>query len=274
MKNSLKKLWWLLILPLSAQLVFAQPSGYVIVDFDSITAPIWDLSGPYTLDAPANGSGGQELPVVYSVYIEHKVNGALRGSGTTNVRIGNEYAAANYTISGKVNGANGLTRADFVVTLKGRGFLSGKDRSFTVTTSYKTFVSDWGTLSGSAIGSVKVSGAGSASIKMLDYEVDLPQGVSGDWRMVLNFIPFKRFSGTGAIYVDRYFDVYAPVIDQEEYRILPGKTSGTYSNSKDLTVGKFAGTGSGSGAAVNYQIEGYNFFIKGTANMLGQRHNL
>lgn len=274
MMNSLKKLWWLLVIPLSAQLLVAQPSGYVIVDFDSISAPLWDLSGPYEFSAPATGAGGQEIPVVYTVYLEHQVNGALRGSGTTTVRIGNEVVAANYTISGKVNGANGITKADFTIALKGRGTLAGRDRNFTVSTSFRMLVSDWGTLNGSASGSVKVSGAGASSIKVLDYDVDLPNGVAGDWRLVLNYIPFKRFAGTGAVYVSTAFPLGAPTLDSEEFRIFPGKISGTYSQSKDLTVGQFDGTGSGKGAAVRFEIEGFNSWIKGTANILGQRLQL
>lgn len=274
MKNTLKKLSWLFLLPLTAQLLSAQPSGYVILDFDGISTPVWDLSGPMKLDAPAIVSGGQELPVIYTVMIDHQVNGALRGSGSTIVQIGTDMVAASYTLSGSVNGSSTATRVTFSVTLKGRGIFAGAERNFTVSTTYKMMVSDWGGLEGSANGSLKISGSGSGKIRMPEYYLDMPGGATGDWRLVLNYVPFKRFSGVGAVYVTTYFPDNSPTIDSEEYRVFPGKVSGSYSESKDLTSGKFTGTGSGRGVAVDFKVEGYNTWLSGTAKLLGQRLRL
>lgn len=271
MTNLLKKISWLLLLPLLTLGAIAQPSGNVIFDFDGGFAPIWDLSGPYEIETPAIGAGGQEITVLYTVYMEHTVSGALRGSGVTTMQIGNELVVANYTVSGTVNGSQNVTKANFTVSIRGRVPLAGKERSLNVTTSFKMRVSDWGGLEGSAYGSLKISGVGTAAIRQPDYAFEMPGGVTGSWRLALNYIPFKRFAGTGNVYLSTYFPIGGSPIDAEEFRIFPGNVAGTYSESKDITDGKFTGTGPGRGVEVEFRFGGYNDLLSGSAKMMGQR---
>lgn len=267
MMKSLKKLALLLFLPLlTIQVAIAQPTGSLVFDF-GVFEPVWDLSGPYDVDVPMKGAGGQEIPVVFSIYIDHQIRGALRGSGTTLMYIGDEVVAANYTISGSVGGGGEKTRANFSVSLSGRGLISGVDQKFNAKISFNTAVGDWG-MQGKASGSVKMSKSGGGSIKVPDYTLPLPGGADGMWRLTLDYVPLKSFGGSGAVYVASY----APQVegDTSGYRVFPGTIKGSYSTSKDLTKGKLTGTGSARGVSVDFSFYGLGDWYKGSAKILGQ----
>ena len=120
MRIAARNIVFFAVLLLSATAVFAQPSGQVGFGYGATNVPVWDLTGPYVLDQPMTGAGDAQLPLSYSIYINHDPNGHLHGSGTTLVTSGGTTVAATYSVSGSVSGGVNGARASLSVKLKGK----------------------------------------------------------------------------------------------------------------------------------------------------------
>src|SRR5262245_19911981 len=197
--------------------------------FDNTTAPVYDLSGPYTFTLPVDGAGNLVLGLSFGAGISQDQNGKLTGSGVTLLYIGTESVAASYDLKGKISRSGGVTRVNFSVKLNGDDIIAGKSTKFSASISYQTQVDpETLTLVGRARGNLNIQGSGSSRIRDDDVSVALPPGVDGSWTLQLNFLPLKQFAGIATIVVSNYTSPDNPAGEPTE-RVLTASLTGSYS---------------------------------------------
>jgi hypothetical protein len=94
------------LLAFCAKTCLAQaPVGHFEFAFDNILSPIINMTGTFQAQQSIIGVGGTETPILLGLGITNSMNGALRGSGTTLLQVGdNDFLAANFTANGRVSG--------------------------------------------------------------------------------------------------------------------------------------------------------------------------
>src|SRR5215475_941927 len=154
-------LWFIALFAFSYNFCFAQPSGEFSLDFDNST-PLIDMNGNFHVDDQIIGAGGQPIPLSFDVGITHRSSGALVGSGTAIVFIGNDPVAAFYHANGRVSGGgNNPVRVFLSVSLRGQGTVGGLATNFKISPSYNlTFNQESGALEGPSRGSANLSRVG------------------------------------------------------------------------------------------------------------------
>lgn len=268
--NTLKNQPWLAALFLSSSLCLAQPSGQAIFVFDASNVPVWDLSGPYALTTPISGAGDTPVTLSYTVVINHEMSGRLRGSGQTLVQIGDEVVAAQYKVQGNVTGRSGETRASFTVTLRGRDVIAGTPQSINVTASYRVDVVtvEEPAITGRVRGNANLSASGGGPIREDDFYMALPEGANGSWVAILDFLPFRKLTGTATLFLSGYTAPDNPMGEPGE-RQVQGVLSGSYAEKKDLSRVSVRTT-SEKGGNLNLTFAGENELTTLSGKLLGQ----
>lgn len=186
------------------------PSGPVSFSFTSSTAPVYDLTGSYQFDQQALAAGGTPMNLSLGFSVQQDAAGRLRGSGVTNVQIGTNFFAAQYTVNGGVTGGGGkATRAKFSIRWLVQDTAVGANGPGTISVQYNLEVSQ-GFLNGTARGRAKLGTLGSDSINTSLSAVPLPAGVDGSWIVSLNLQPP---GGTGSILLPNGRSVQASLAD-------------------------------------------------------------
>lgn len=270
MMNTLKNRPWLAALFLSTSLCLAQPTGQAIFVFDDSNVPVWDLSGPYTLNTPIAGAGDSLVTLSYTVVINHEMSGRLLGSGETLVRIGDEVVAARYRVQGNVTGRNGDTRANFTVSLRGRDLIAGALQTINITTSYRVDVvsGEEPGLAGRVRGNASLSQSGGGPIRADNFFQPLPPGPNGSWVAILDFLPFQKLTGTATLVISAYTAPDNPMGEPGE-RQVQGVLNGSYSEKRNLSRVTVRST-SEKGANLNVTFTDENQLNSLSGKVLGQ----
>jgi phage baseplate assembly protein gpV len=217
----------------------AAPSGAASFLFTNATALVYDLTGRYQFGHEVVVAGGRKVMVSLGLSVQQDAAGVLRGSGVTNIQVGNELVAASYSISGRVTGGGGnATRATLSVRWLSSGVAVGTNGSFTISVQYNLGVSPGG-LSGTATGQARFAKLGNGTIKSTLSAVPLPAGVNGHWSVNMNLQPP---GGTGSVILPNG-------------RSLPASLAGSFSARSGLELIKLSGVGSDPGSALTI-----NFF--------------
>jgi hypothetical protein len=240
--SKMTRLLFVAISVLSLPLCWAQaPSGTVTLPIDSTTTPVWDLSGDLAVNQPMKGAGGTIIPMSFGVSLLHDANGRLRGSGLTQLAIGEDVIASDYTVTGSVSGGGDTTRVSLTVKLTGQDVIASVDTPFKITITYHLTV-DPATLSltGTSSGNAKfnkLKGGGSINS---DVSIPLPAGSDGSWTVQMEILPLTSLAGSGSF-------VFAT-------RSLPTGLSGSFSKSSNVTKVKLTGINEGKGSTLNLNL--------------------
>jgi hypothetical protein len=220
----------------------APPSGLVSFSFDNTQAPVWDLTGGLQLEQQMIGAGDAEVPVIFSVNLEHDPKGKLSGSGFTILQIGTSFVAAEYEVNGKTSGGgNSVSRASFTVKLSGDDFVSGVQTKFNVSIRYNLeFNAEELTLVGSARGNASFEELSSGKIKD-NVVIALAPNMDGSWTVNMDIVPLNKLSGSANIVLSNG-------------RVLPTQLSGSYSSSSGVSKVKLTGINEGKGTSVNLKF--------------------
>jgi hypothetical protein len=216
------------------------PSGLINFAFTSPSAAAFDFSGGYTFTQLITGVGGQTIPLTLGVSFTQDPNGFLHGSDTTTMSVGNDFVAANYTVTGKVSGGGRTpTRVTLVVRLTGQDIIAGKNTGFAITINYSVTVQG-GELSGTARGTASFSKLGTGRITG-EVSSLLPTGVDGSWGLQMNILPLGRLGGTATIVLSNG-------------RTLSANLAGSYSPHTDVSNVHVTGIGSGRGISLRLKF--------------------
>jgi hypothetical protein len=164
------------------------PSGPVGFSFANPNVPVYDLTGNYEFDHVATVAGGATVNLSLGCALVQDAAGRLRGSGVTNILVGNDLVSAQYSVSGTVTGGGGRpTRA----SLSARWVVPGTGAAGTassISVQYNLEV-NLGFLDGTARGQAKIAGLKSGTIKGTVAGMPLPAGVDGSWNLAMNLQP-------------------------------------------------------------------------------------
>jgi hypothetical protein len=274
------RLWFLSALLAGLSTALAQaPSGNVSFAFDRSTFPLWDFSGAYQFNQEVAGLSGPQ-PLAFSLSITHELDGALHGSGTTMVTVGQNVLAATYVLEGAVRLSGNATRVAFTVTLSGDGLdiIAGKPRLYGLSLAYNLVVNPdllaWVPPEHGAPVSGRLSIAGLGSAKVIPGEafaVTLPPGVDGSWAVILAITALGQLGGTAAIVIDSSAEP-----DRAAY--LPGtltlnaSLAGAYRPSLGTRV-QVTGLPGSSPAALQLTLNDQVQLVRMTGRVLGQTVN-
>jgi hypothetical protein len=214
------------------------PSGPVSFSFTSSTAPVYDLTGSYQFEQQTLATGGTPLDLSLGFSIQQDAAGRLRGSGVTNVQIGDDVVAARYTVNGSVNGGGGkATRAKLSILWLVQDPAVAANGPLTISVQYNLEVSK-GLLNGTARGRAKFGKASSRSINTSVSAVPLPAGADGSWRVTMNI---QTSGGSGSIVLPNG-------------RSLQTSLASSFSARSGLGLMKLAGVGGdrGNALSINY----------------------
>ncbi len=162
--------------------------------FTNLTAPVYDLTGSYQFDQQALAAGGTPVNLSLGFAVQQDATGRLRGSGATNVLVGNVSLPPRIASTGRSSAAEAKRHA-LRSRFTGRRRAAGSNAPFTISVQYNLEVSQ-GFLNGTAVGRAKFGKSGSGRINTSLYGVPLPAGLDGSWTVTMNFQPS---GGTGSI---------------------------------------------------------------------------
>ena len=212
------------------------PSGPVSFLFTRYTAPVYDLTGSYQFDLQAAGAGGAPVTLSLGFAVQQDATGRLRGSGTTNVQVGDAVSSAAYSVNGKISGGGGkATRVTLSVRWAGQA--SGSNAPFTITVQYNLEIGQGG-LSGTARGRAKFGKAGSEKISASLAGVPLLSGADGSWTLTMNL---ASAGGTGTIVLPNG-------------RSLQASLASSFSAHTGISRIKLAGTGGDRGNSLTLSM--------------------
>ena len=164
------------------------PSGPVGISFTGTSVPVYDLSGSYLFNHQAMLAGGMTVNLSLGCSLSQDAGGRLRGSGVTDIQMGNALVAAQYSASGTVTGGGGkAARAALSVRWLVPSTTAGGKAS-TISVQYNLAV-NLGFLDGTARGQARLAGSGSGTIKESVAGVPLPAGADGSWNVTMNLQP-------------------------------------------------------------------------------------
>jgi len=265
---------FLAALALSYQCSFAQvPSGAVTFAFTAAEAPVYDLSGPYQLQATILGAGDIPLLITFGISMTQDVRGRLSGSDSTTMQIGdNDFVAGTYTVSGKVQRSGDETRVQLQVRLEGDDVIAGTQSHFSVKLNYTLMVEDL-SLVGKVRGSVNLGKLGSAGVSE-EASLPLPDGVDGAWVVNMQLLPLMNITGTGTIVIDANTPIDLPPGFPHD-RQLTADVRGRFSRNSATTTLNVAGTGTSTGNKLELKVvetqEGIFEVTQARGVLLGQR---
>ncbi len=213
------------------------PSGPVSFSFTNSTASVYDLTGSYQFDQQALAAGVTPLNLSLGFSVQQDATGLLRGSGVTNVLIGTNLVAAQYTVTGGISGGGTATRTRLSILWLVQDPAVAANGPLTISVQYNLQVSQ-GLLNGMASGLAKFGKAGSRSINCSISAVPLPAGADGSWSVTLNVQPP---GGSGSIVLPNG-------------RSLQTSLASSFSARSGLGLVKLAGVGAdrGSALSINY----------------------
>jgi hypothetical protein len=266
-------LLFLPIVALSLQMCSAQaPSGEVSIPF-GIDTPVFDLTGSYQLDQSIVGEGGTATDLNFGVYLNLSPGGALTGSGSTLVSVGDGSLApfaATYSVTGRVGGGGAkAVRATFTVQLIGEDTVFGiPNTSIHISVAYNLTVDPTTlTLNGTARGGITLGSKG-GRIKSAVGPLALPEGVDGTWTLQMHIVPLSTLGGSGEIVVGSVVNANAETVGRD----LQTGLTGTYSAASNLAHVTLAGLrsaySSGSVVSLSFTPDGTVDSMHGT--ILGQ----
>ena len=218
------------------------PSGLVSIPFGNDVAPVWDLGGTLTLEQTMQGAGDQDVPLNFSVDVTQDASGKLSGSGITILNIGNDFVAADYTLTGKISGGgNSVNRASFTVKLSGQDVITGLNTRFSINLKYK-LEGDVGQQAfvGTVKGNANFSGMSSAKIDT-DVTVLLAPTMDGSWVLDMNILALNKLAGSANIVLPNG-------------RVLPTELSGSFSPNSGVSKINLKGINEGKGTSLNLKL--------------------
>ena len=211
------------------------PSGPVSFSFTSPAVPVYDLTGSYQFDHQVLAAGGTPMNLSLGFSVQQDAAGLLRSSGVTNVQIGTNLVAAQYTVTGGVSGGGGkATRAKLSILWLVQDPAVAANGPLNISVQYNLEVSQ-GLLNGTARGQAKFGKAGSKSINSSVSAVPLPAGADGSWRVTMNV---QTPGGSGSIVLPNG-------------RSLQTSLAGSFSARSGLGLMKLAGVGADRGSALS-----------------------
>ncbi len=154
-------------------------------------------------------AGGRSVNLSLGLSVQQDAAGRLRGSGVTNIQVGNELVAASYRANGRITGGGRkATRAMLSVRWQSQGTGAGTNGPFTISAQYNLEVSR-GSLDGATRGRAKFTNLGSGSLKSPVSGVPLPAGVDGSWSVKMNL---QSPGGSGSIILPNGRSVEASLV--------------------------------------------------------------
>ena len=171
-------------------------------------APLWDLSGLYSLTLNVKEPNGDVIPVTVTFNMRQDAAGNLHGFANDFQELDidqNSFFTVTYTISGNVRGSSQGPIAHFVVHFVGHGSSSGQpDGPFSATLLVDAGV-DSETLALDPIKPIRfIARLPRASVHGFvpltsETTIPLPPGEDGSWSLNLQFDTFNRAIGTATI---------------------------------------------------------------------------
>ena len=214
------------------------PSGPVGFSFTNLSLPVYDLTGSYEFNHGITVAGGATVNLSLGCSVQQDAAGRLSGAGVTNIQVGDDLLAAQYTVNGTVTGGGGKgTRASLSVRWVVPD-TSGGGKPSTISVQYSLQVK-LGSLEGTACGQARLAGVGNGTIRAPVVGVPLPAGVDGSWKVAMNLQPP---GGSGSILLPNG-------------RTLQANPAVTFSARSGLACIKLSGTGADRGTTLNI-----NFF--------------
>ena len=192
---------WLLVpfLFLALQISHAQaPQGFYDYSFSGVSTPLWDLTGNYSVTLPVFDKNRTETDVSFGFSMSQTPNGVLRGNGgAIAVRIGNDFVAGFYRVTGKVKTGSLIS---LVIRITGDDFFGGRTTSSPyslIVVIREAFVINGEIVGGHpAIVRANINGLGTLS-GTADFSTALPANMDGSWDLSLNI--GATLAGTGTV---------------------------------------------------------------------------
>ena len=240
----------------SSTSVAGQPglTGPLSFSFTNSNLAVYDLSGSYQFNHGLTVAGGATMNLLLGCFLQQDAAGRLRGAAVTNIQVGSDFLAAQYSVNGTVTGGAGkATRALLSVRWVVPGTGAG-GQSSTISVQYNLQV-NLGFLDGNALGQAKLAGVGSGTIKGPVAGVSLPAGVDGTWNVTMNLQPP---GGAGSIILPNGRSMLAnPMV--------------TYSARSGLERIKLSGTGTDRATTLTFNFyPATNFLDSLSGKVLGQ----
>ena len=239
----------------NSQLVSTALSGPMNFSFTSSTAPLYDLTGSYQFEQQVLAPGGAPVDLVLGFSVQQDASGKLRGVGVTNVQVGANTVAAQYTVNGAIVGGGGkATRAKFSIRWQVQDAAAGANELSTISVQYNLEISQ-GLLSGTARGRARFAKAGGGGIDTSISGVSLPAGVDGSWRLAMNI---QMPGGSGSVILPNG-------------RSLQANLSGSFAARSGVGHLKLLGAGGGQGQTLNIDVVAATSALEGLrGKVLGQ----
>jgi hypothetical protein len=232
-------------LALAVHPVFAQAptGGFVYPGLGAGTQAIWDVSGTYQ----AGGEIGDYDPVelTFPMTIVQDGKGKITGAGSTDqVNLGGTLMSGSYTAKGSVKASGNNLIVTLKVSLTGTGLIEGQTRSYKISINYDLQVDRTAKhLVGSGTGSASASGLGKGPVTA-QVDAEIPGGMNGTWAMTLmQEATGTKLGGTAHILLSNG-------------RTLPFTSKGKYTAATQISALKLAGTGTASGAKLDFVATG------------------
>jgi hypothetical protein len=218
-------------------------------------APIWDVTGNYTLSPTV----GEEEPVsiVFDVYVFQESKGPIYGDGSTIIYLDGVQTEGSYQVKGKLKTENAYGNLKANVKASGVGYLEGDTRSYSLSAKYDLTLDPMNlAIYGQGKGKAKAKGLGSAKLDDDFYEF-LPFGMDGDWSLTVDVSPDgKKWTGWALLELTN---------GREIQYDAKGETS-----KKGITKIKLKGLGEAKNSKLKLTMEGESLLMV-EGKVLGQK---
>lgn len=224
------------------------PTGTFTYDLGVSNTPLWDLSGPLTLQQQIIGVAGQGIVLAVPVTLDQNNKGRVAGAGFTTITVDTNAVTARYTAEGKLFTAGNRTKLKLNVRATGRDVIAGVTNTFKIVLVYQLEV-DAATniLTGAVHGTAKFSTLRGGKIDQ-DVVVPLPEDNDGRWTLTLNLTSATPPGGNAAITLPNG-------------RFLQYAVRGSYKSSTDTTVLSLSGFGTSVGSKFSVRLLSTNAII-------------
>lgn len=196
---------WLLVPALFFSLQLCRANNLTF-NFDTNSAPLWDLSGTYSFTLSIQEHSGAVIPVTLAFNMRQDAAGHLHGFANDSQSVfidENSSFVVTYRISGSVRGSDQGPIAHFVVHFVGNGSSSGRPNGpFSATLLVEAAVSPDGSLTLEPIKPIRfIASLPQSSVRGSDFEdtIPLPAGQNGSWSLNLQFDTLNRAIGTAIV---------------------------------------------------------------------------
>lgn len=196
---------WLLVPALFFSLQLCRANNLTF-NFDTNSAPLWDLSGLYSFTLSLQEPNGDVIPVSLAFNMHQDAAGRLHGFSNDFQSVSideNSLFTVTYSITGSVTGPDLEPTARFVVHFVGNGSSSGLPNGpFNATLLVDAAVSPDGSLTLEPIKPIRfIARLPQTSVRGIDSSstIPLPPGQDGSWSLNLQFDTLSRTIGTATI---------------------------------------------------------------------------